>query len=212
MACEVYYKRLFHQVEYNGNVFDFVYSTYSLDGALLHGHGHNCGLNLMVEKRKGRLTGWLSYAFGRAKRRYPGTDLSANYSAAHERPHELNAVATCKLGRRWSIGTTFVAASGTPYTKVERFYLLSNNILADYGRHNASRLPMYLRLDLSANYEFRLKGGRRSGINLSIYNVTMHDNPLLYRLKVTRKEHKVVYSAMSFVAPLLPSVNYYYSF
>lgn len=212
VACEVYYKRLFHQVEYNGNVFDFVYSTYSLDAALLHGHGHNCGLNLMVEKRKGRLTGWLSYAFGRAKRRYPGTGLSASYSAAHERPHELNAVATCKLGRRWSIGTTFVAASGTPYTKVERFYLLSNNILADYGQHNASRLPMYLRLDLSANYEFRLKGGRRSGINLSIYNVTMHDNPLLYRLKVTRKDHKVVYSAMSFVAPLLPSVNYYYSF
>lgn len=212
ISCELYHKRLFHQVEYNGNVLDFVYSSYSLDGSLLHGDGYNYGLNLMLERRKGRVTGWIGYSFGRSIRRYPGTQLPDRYPAIHERLHELNAVATCKLGRRWSIGATFVAASGTPYTKVERFYLLTNHVMADFGEHNAARLPMYMRLDLSANYAFRLKNGRKSGLNFSVYNVTMHENVLLYRLKVGRDEHKLGYSAMSFVAPLLPSVSYYYCF
>ena len=212
ISCELYYKRLFHQVEYSGNVFDFVYSSYSLEGALLHGNGYNYGANLMLERRKGRLTGWISYSFGRAIRRYPGTELPDRYPAIHERPHELNAVATFKLGRRWSIGTTFVAASGIPYTKVERFYLISNHIVADYGTHNAERLPMYMRLDLSVNYAFRSRQGRKSGINFSLYNVTAHENVLLYRLKVTRNERTMAYNPLSFVAPLLPSVNYYYSF
>lgn len=212
VSCELYYKRLFNQVEYSGNVFDFVYSSYSFEKALLCGNGYNYGLNLMVEKRKGRITGWLSYAFGRALRRYPGTELPDCYHAVHERPHELNAVATFKLGRRWSIGATFVAASGTPYTKVERFYLINNYIVADYGKYNAERLPMYMRLDLSVNYDFRSRKGCRSGLNFSLYNVTAHENVLLYRLKVTRNERTLAYNPMSFVAPLLPSVSYYYSF
>ncbi len=212
VSCELYYKRLFNQVEYSGNVFDFIYSSYSFENALLCGNGYNYGLNLMVEKRKGRVTGWLSYAFGRALRRYPGTELPDRYHAIHERPHELNAVATVKLGRRWNIGATFVAASGNPYTKVERFYLISDHVVADYGEHNAERLPMYMRLDLSVNYDFRSKKGRRSGLNFSLYNVTAHENVLLYRVKVTRDERAMAYNPMSFVAPLLPSISYYYSF
>lgn len=212
ISCDLYYKRLFHQMEYTGNVFDFVYFSYSLEKSLLSGNGYNYGLNLMVEKRKGRITGWMSYAFGRALRRYPGMGVSNYYHAAHERPHELNAVATCKLGSRWNIGATFVAASGNPYTKVERFYLISDHIVADYGDYNAERLPMYMRLDLSVNYDFKLKNGRRSGFNFSLYNVTAHENVLLYRLVITRDRRTMAYNPLSFVAPLLPSISYYYSF
>lgn len=210
LSVEGYFKRLYHQVEYVGTVFDMLYATYSLDRTLITGRGHNYGLNLLFEKRRGRLTGWLSYSAGRAMRQYPGTEYAGTYPASHERIHELNAVATLKVGKRWSLGATGVFATGTPYTKVERYYLLSHHLMADYGPHNGSRVGNYLRVDLSASYDFRTRNGRRSGINLSLYNVTMRDNPLFYRLRI--HQETVAYKPFTFAVRLLPSINYYYSF
>lgn len=206
----LYYKQLFNQIEYVGNVFDFIFDSYSLDNVLLCGKGFNYGLNLLVERRKGTLTGWVAYSFGRARRRYPGTSHSGWYSASHERPHELNAVATLNVGRRWRIGATLVVASGTPFTRVERLYMIGNNVLCDYGLHNGERLPLYYRLDFSVSYDFRVRSGRRSGVNLSIYNVTAHENVLFYRLKVNDSGYG--YRPFSFALRIMPSVNYYYSF
>lgn len=213
LSTELYYKRLYHQVEYDGNVFDFVYSTYDLDKTLIWGHGYNYGLNILLEKRKGRLTGWMSYTLGRAMRQFPGSRYTGTYPANHERIHEFNAVMTCRLGNRWSLGGTLVAASGTPYTKVERFYLISNHILSEYGSHNGNRVDMYGRLDLSINYDIKARKGRRSGFNLSLYNVSMRKNPLYYSIYVTKNPPpRIGYRPFTFAVRLLPSINYYYSF
>ena len=206
IETNLYYKWLRHQVEYSGNIYDFLYENYSLDNVLLRGDGRNYGLNLLVEKRKGHITGWLGYSLGRAKRRFGDKWYAAN----HERIHELNAVATYKLDKRWSFGATAVLASGTPYTAPRQFYLIDNNILSEFSEHNAYRLRPYFRLDVSVNYDFKSVGTRRSGLNLSLYNVTMHNNDLFYRLKIY--EGSFAFKPYRFIMPILPSVNYYYSF
>ncbi|MGN1263455.1 MAG: TonB-dependent receptor plug domain-containing protein [Prevotella sp.] len=210
ISAETYYKRLLHQIEYIGNVYDFIFSDYELDNVLLYGSGYNYGLNLLVERRKGRLTGWVGYSFGRAWRRFPGTEYDGRYPASHERIHEVNAVATYRVGKHWSFGSSFVSATGTPYTGAKRFYLINQNVITEFGSHNGSRVPAYMRLDLSANYDFNCKKGRQSGINLSLYNATGHKNALLYRLKI--REDKYGYRPFNFILKILPSVNYYYRF
>lgn len=210
LSAEIYFKWLKHQVENTGNIFDLLYSSYSFDGALLYGKGCNYGFNLLVEKRRGRLTGWLSYSYGRARRRYAGSQYAGWFPANHERLHELNAVGTCRLGKRWSIGATFVVASGTPYTHVDYAYLVSGNLVTEYGEHNAERMNPYMRLDMSLNYDWTTRGSRRSGINFSVYNLTMHKNDLFYRLKVYNGH--VRYGTFRFLMPILPSINYYYKF
>ncbi len=212
LSAELYYKRLFHQVEYSGNVFDFLYSKYNLDNTLLHGNGYNYGLSLMLEKRKGALTGWVSYSFGRAWRRFSGSVHKGRFPARHERVHELNAVATYKLSKRWSVGATYVLASGTPYTQAKYIYLLNNQIITEYGEHNAERLLPYMRLDLSANYEFTMRGKRRSGINISVYNASVRENQLFYRLRVSDEKNGFAYRPFCFLLQVMPSVNYYYYF
>ena len=119
-------------------------------------------------------------------------------------------MATFRLSPRWSFGATLVVASGNPFTRIERFYLLSDHIFSEYGPHNAERLPPYARLDLSVNYDFRPRHGRRSGINLSLYNATGHENVLFYRLKISGDEYAV--RPFSFALRVLPSINYYLSF
>lgn len=210
LSAETYFKRLFHQVEYEGNVFDFFYSDYRLDNVLLRGNGTNYGLNVMLEKRKGRITGWLSYSLGRAMRQFPGTKLEGWFPANHERIHELNAVASCRLSPRWSVGATYVFASGTPYTIANHFYLINSYLISEYGKHNDSRTDHYGRLDLSVNYDFKTRKRWKSGINLSLYNVLMNHNNLYYRLKIYKEEFGN--RPFNFVLKIMPSINYYARF
>lgn len=210
LSVETYYKWLMNQIENNSNMFDILFSSYSFDGSLLHGKGYNYGLNLLLEKRRGKLTGWLSGSLGRAMRKFDGEQYQEWYPAGHERIYELNAVATYRINRRVSLGSTYVLASGTPYTKVNYAYLMSGNLVTEYGPHNGSRVKPYMRLDLSVSYDFATKGSVRSGINFSLYNVTMHGNDLFYRIKVY--DNHVRYNAFKFLMPIMPSINYYCKF
>ena len=210
LSVETYYKWLMNQIENNSNMFDILFSSYSFDGSLLHGKGYNYGLNLLLEKRRGKLTGWLSGSLGRAMRKFDGEQYQGWYPAGHERIYELNAVATYRINRRVSLGSTYVLASGTPYTKVNYAYLMSGNLVTEYGPHNGDRVKPYMRLDLSVSYDFATKGKVRSGINFSLYNVTMHGNDLFYRIKVY--DNHVRYNAFKFLMPIMPSINYYCKF
>ncbi|UKK54042.1 TonB-dependent siderophore receptor [Prevotella sp. E2-28] len=210
LATEVYWKHLWHQVEYSGNIFDFLYGDYDLKNAFLEGNGRNYGLNVMLEKRKGRITGWIAYSLGRARRRFTESQLSSWYPANHERIHELNAVGTYRLNQHWSFGATAVFASGTPYTSPRQFYMINNNVISEFGEHNTNRLSPYFRLDLSANYDFKPHGRYRSGLNFSLYNATLKNNDLFYRLKIYKD--KFANKPFRFPMPILPSINYYCHF
>ena len=212
LSCELYLKMLYHQAENNSNILDLVYSDFSIDNSVVHGNGRNYGASLMLEKRSGRLTGWVSYSVGRAWRKCAAYNGGKRFPASHERIHELNVVATYKPGKRWSIGGTFVCGSGTPYTRINYMYLLGNRLMTEYGSHNGDRVNPYMRLDLSLNYDFKTRGSRRTGLNFSLYNVTMKKNDLFYRVKVSSRENKIIYSTFRFALPIMPSVNLYHYF
>ena len=206
LSVETYYKRLRHQVEYTGNILDILHTVYQPEELLMVGDGENYGVSLMLDKRTGKLTGWLSYSLGRAFREF------GNYRcpASHERIHELNAVATYKIDHRWGIGATMVCASGTPFTAPEHFYLMDKQLVSQFGPHNANRLKPYCRLDVSVNYNLKKQGNRESGLNLSLYNVTCRKNDIFYRLKLY--EGEFAYRPMRFLLRILPSISYFHKF
>jgi hypothetical protein len=137
-------------------------------------------------------------------------DSQTKYPANHERIHELNIMATCLLGRRWHVGSTFVLASGTPFTAISNLYLLNEQILAQYGEHNACRLPLYKRLDLSVSYDIKKGKKFEHGINVSVYNLLRSENDLYYRIKIYKG--RFAYKPIRFVTDILPSINYYIKF
>ncbi len=208
-SIETYYKRLYNQIEHIGSPFDIINKRYSLDDMLIHGHGHNYGASIMLNKLTGKLTGWASYSFGRALRKY---DIYGDkwFPANHERIHEVNLVASYKIGKRFDIGGTFAYASGTPFTAVKYLYLINNNILTEFGEHNANRLKDYIRLDVSANYDFIKRNNRSAGINLSIYNVLCRKNEIYYGLKPSKNGFR--FRSVAFLTNILPSVSLYYKF
>jgi hypothetical protein len=209
LSVNAYYKRLYNQVEYKGDMFDFFNSRYDLDRNLLKGDGWNYGLNFMAHKQAGRLTGWISYSLGRALRRFDNRDYSGIYPANHERIHELNAVCSYQTDR-WNLSGTFVYASGAPFTAPEYYYISAGQIISKPSEHNSCRMRPYMRMDLSATYSITKNNRTENGINVSVYNVIGRKNDVMYRLNM--KEGLYSYSNMTFFLRWVPSISYFHKF
>ncbi|MBQ7163657.1 MAG: TonB-dependent receptor [Bacteroidales bacterium] len=210
LSAEIYYKHLSHQVEYDDNIFSLLSSDYRLEDAFLSGHGYNCGLNVMLNKRTGHLKAWLSYAYTLARRRFDDESRDYWFPASHERPHELNLVMSYDINPHWQVGGTMVYASGTPFTAPECFYYINGNVITYFSHYNANRLGAYSRTDLSLSYLFSRHGKRQSGLNFSVYNVFSRKNRIYYRLKF--KDGAFAYVPVHLLVETIPSINYFINF
>lgn len=208
-SCSLYYRRLYNQVEFSGDLLDMLYSIYDLESYLLKGSGFNAGLNLMLHKKAGDVTGWVSYSFGRALRRFDSPEHEGWYPANHERIHELNVACSYNY-RKWDFSTIFVYASGRPFTAPDSYYMSSGQIIAQFAGHNACRMRPYIRMDLSVNYDIVKNERYENGINLSIVNAFARKNDIMYKIKI--KDGKFKYKRQSFPLTVIPSISYYHKF
>jgi TonB family protein len=79
------------------------------------GEGRTFGTELLARiKPGGRFSGFVAYTMSRSERRI---DASRAFSIFDfDQTHILNALATYKLGRGWSVGARFRYVTGNPYT------------------------------------------------------------------------------------------------
>ena len=56
-SVEGYFKRLYNQFEFNGEMLDMVNQSYQIDEHLNMGDGHSYGIEFMFQKHTGRLNG-----------------------------------------------------------------------------------------------------------------------------------------------------------
>lgn len=211
LSAEIYYKRLYNQIEYKGTLMEILNSQYSVASSVLRGHGHAFGLNLMLQKQTGRLTGWIGYALSRSLRQFDDPQFPDIYPSDHERLHELNVVATYDIGR-FDFGGTFVVASGTPYTRPESFYVIGDRLICQYGERNAARLPAYIRMDVSVNWYIHKDARWSNGLNLSIYNVLCRENAVGFGVHTNKAGTAYTFRPTSFGIKFMPSLSYFHRF
>ena len=139
------------------------------------------------------LTGWLSYAWGRANRESYGR----RYAFEYDRRHAFNAVGRYRLTSRWDLAATVRLATGFSHTPPvglrvwgetdDRNRLVpgtdsDGNLIytVDYGgveNLNSGRLPYYARVDLRATYRRGGATGRWS-LYMEVLNLLGRDNPV----------------------------------
>ncbi len=142
------------------------------------GEGYAGGLEVLVEKGRGRLTGLVGYTLGVTRRRYPAEPAFRDFfPPKYDRLHDLTAVAQLALGRGWSATVAGAYATGQAYTVPGRRYRVGGLPFAedaldalDSDRLNNTRLPAYHRVDVGATKEGRLLGAR-SELRLQVVNV-----------------------------------------
>ncbi len=199
VSASVYFKRVTGQTEYQGQVLDIINSDYDPARSILISNGYNCGATVEVQKRFGPLTGRINYAYGYAIRRSGGEWFRSLTDAGHQ----LKADVDYEFNSHWSVGAAFVFASGRVYTPTRYLYVISNRIMAQYGKRNSSRFPPYQHLDLSATY----RTGRHS-VNLSVINVYGYRNVEMQYFDVDSSTGHYSLCRQYSLYRFLPSISY----
>ena len=178
---------------------------------LVVGDGYNYGIDLMLQKNFGSLTGWVSYSWAKAPRSFVRNGELINYPSVHNREHDFNAVANWRIADKWNLGATFIYATGTPYTEVKNAYILGENGIVNYEEHNSSRYPALKRLDLALGYQLPKMRGVDHSVKFSVYNAIFAKNPISYTYH--RYEGNVIYKQPVYLFyTAIPSVSYYMHF
>lgn len=181
---EAYYKDFNNLVELRPNIL----SGNTLSDIFFVGSGFSYGIEFFLQKKIGDWTGWLGYTLAYTRRTFPDINNGATFPPIYDRRNDLNLVATYRINNRWTLGTTFVYATGQSYSQTTALY---NAEEPDYpgklidieGSKNGLRLEPYNRLDLSATYSFGLFSDKRNAeFNIDIYNVYNHRNVWFRRI------------------------------
>ncbi|NOW93821.1 TonB-dependent receptor [Mucilaginibacter sp. SG564] len=144
------------------------------------GSGRAKGIEVLVQKKLGQYTGWLSYTLANAENKFAiyGNNY---YPADQDIRHEFKAI-NMYHDNRWNFSAVFIFSTGHPYTAPLSTYTLTGvdgnrTVYFNVSGKNAERLPDYHRLDLSATYDLlKISGDKIGSIGISLFNVYNHVN------------------------------------
>ncbi|GAB3549040.1 TonB-dependent receptor [Spirosoma fluminis] len=217
VSAEVYWRSTQHVLDYKPGA-DFLLQPYP-ETQLLAGRSKAYGVELMVAKKKGELTGWINYTYARTlnqvdeganfRQRINGGDW---YAANYDRPHSFNFSLNINQTRHHSFSFNFSYSTGRPYTAPEGFIRYQGRTYPYYNERNQYRLPDYHRLDFAWNiYNPSLKNRRWQGHwTFTVYNLYGRKNAysIYYR---TEGQATNPYRLAIFAAPI-PSLTYNFEF
>jgi hypothetical protein len=210
-SVEVYYKTMQNQIE-----FEEGYAPNSLDdteNSFVFGKGWSYGSEWLINKTKGRLTGWIGYTLSWTWRKFDELNEGNKYPAKYDRRHDLSVVAMYELNKKWKFGATFIYGTGSAVTLPQRFYFVGDVLTQEYSRINQYRLPSYHRLDVSATYRSPKNDHRKwkSEWVFSIFNAYSRQNPFFIYYdqqgSLTQGDLKIQAKQVS-IFPILPSVTW----
>ncbi|MBV6652284.1 MAG: TonB-dependent receptor, partial [Mameliella sp.] len=176
-SVEVYYRDLYNQIDFRENYVDNVAND--LEDEFVFGQGRAYGVELFLQKQKGRLTGWIGYTLSRTERIFPEINNSNPFPAIYDRRHDLSVVANYTLNEKWEFGGVFIFGTGNAFTPVQRLYFIDQFPVQEYGPRNSARLQDYHRMDLSATFTPKpdSEAKFKTSWNFSVYNAYSRQNP-----------------------------------
>ncbi len=217
-SAEVYYKSLGNQLEFKPGA--NLLLNANLENEMIFGTGKAYGLELFLNKKLGKLTGWIGYTLSRSERTFDAINGGKAFPYRYDRTHDLSIVGNYPLSKKWEASAVFVYGTGNALTlPTGRFtYNLSYNTterqpiftnINVYDKINDFRMPAYHRLDISFAYTRKPNTTRRykSSWNFGIYNVYNRYNPFFIYLSADEGTQKVVGKKV-YLFPIVPSVTW----
>jgi hypothetical protein len=213
LSIEGYFKPMNNLVEYREGA-SFVSYNVPWAQKVEQGKGVGKGIEVLVNKTKGKLTGWIGYTLAFSTLQFPNINNGQPYPHKFDRRHDISVVAMYKRSKRFDIGATWVYSTGNALTLAdERIVTLDGNsnyqglfTIDYYSSRNAYRMPAYHRLDVSFNFHKTFNRWQRT-LSFGLYNAYNKLNPLFVVPEGGQKPEETVYMQYSFF-PAIPFINY----
>jgi len=163
----------------------------------ISGKGRVWGVELLLKKTVGRMTGWIGYSYSSIERRFDyngdGTinrtrnEMSEIYTPKYSKPHSFNLATNFRANKKNQFSLSLMVSSGQPYTPVVGKVYDGGGSLDDpyggliniYGEKNSSRYPLYIRGDIGWIRTISLFGVKGK-FKAQVINFSNHYNVLMY--------------------------------
>jgi outer membrane cobalamin receptor len=223
VSVEGYYKWFHDHLDYRDHA-NLLFNPL-IEGELRFGKAWSYGVELMIRKTSGKLTGWIGYTWARAMIKTPGVNSGNSYPASYDRPHDVCVNLSWDDKKHWMFSANWIFLTGGAMTSPVGFYYNNGSSVPIYGDKNNDRLPDYHRLDLSATYVFNKPGNRyQHSIAVTLYNAYGRLNPFSVNFNKMMNDqgdfvvpsnlngsYELIPTSIS-VAGIIPSINYQFKF
>jgi hypothetical protein len=189
-SAEVYYRQ-------SDNILDYISGANlqlnpHVETQLLLGKGRAYGLELMLTKKQGETTGWISYTYARALQRVLGDFPQLQqlndgewFRTDYDKPHNVNMIINTQVGKHHTFSWTFVYGTGRAFTEPVSIFQQGNFKYPIYTKRNNARISDYHRLDFSwtiANPSMKQRKWEGSW-TFTVYNIYGRKNAYSYYFK-----------------------------
>jgi len=210
LNTEAYYKSMQHQIDYRDGA--DINTVPDIESELLFGKGRAYGVEILLKKKKGKLTGWVGYTLSKTERRLDGINNGRWYNAKQDRTHDLSIVGIYTLSSRWTLSGAFIYTTGNAVTFPTGKYVVNGMTIYQYSSRNADRMPATHRLDLSVTYEKPSKRRYYSSWSFGLYNVYGRQNPYSMSFKENKSDPRKIDAVQTSLFRWVPGVTYNFKF
>ncbi|MGL4630116.1 MAG: TonB-dependent receptor [Leadbetterella sp.] len=170
----------------------------SWEDKVTFGQGYSYGLELLLQKKLGRVSGWIGYTWSKTEWQFDKLNFGESFYPKYDRRHDASIVCVYELNKRITISGTWVYGTGNAMTVPISEYTTQNSnirrnsgvqeqdaagwrdfIVNEYSGKNGFRTEPYHRLDVGV--QLSKKKRRHTRIwDFSIYNAYNRKNPFFY--------------------------------
>jgi len=209
-SIEVYYKIMQDQIDYKNGA-NLILNK-RVETQLVFGKGKSYGLEFLIRKKSGKLTGWVGYTLARSVRQFDDINNGKSFLAKQDRPNEISVVGMYKLSRKLTLSGTWVFYNGNAVTFPSGRYMVDGNIVPYYTDRNGYRMPNYHRLDLGLTWQRKKTAKFESSWNFSIYNAYARDNAFAINFQQDPNDPSKMQAVQYTLFRFIPSVTYNFKF
>lgn len=217
VSLESYYRNV-------RNTLDFVSGANlqlnpNIETQLITGKSKAYGFEVMLQKKKGENSGWISYTYARAFNQMIGdfpeiqSINGGNWFATnYDKPHSFNVMWNIQPTTHHSFSFTFAYNTGRPFSSPSGSYEIGGKKFPVFAERNNDRVRDYHRLDFSwtiNNPSMKHKRWEGSWV-FTVYNLYGRQNPYSVFFKSTKNGLRA-YELSVFASPFV-SMTYNFKF
>jgi hypothetical protein len=156
----------------------------NFENQLVQGKGLSYGLEVLIKKESGKLTGWISYTLAKSERQYDEVNNGDWFLARYDRRHNLAVVMNYQLSKRWSVSSVFEFISGSRFTPIIGQYVVPSpslggiDLIPVFAPINSVKLADTHRLDVGIKYRTRTDKKLQGEWFVGVYNVYNRAAPI----------------------------------
>lgn len=162
LSVESFYKQMSRLIEYKDGAGFSGFASERWEDKVTTGRGWSYGVELFLQKKAGRLTGWVGYTLARSQRRFDELNQGRSSPYTYDRRHDVSAVVLYRWRQHVEVSATWVfgtgqaiwlpegIVSGLVHTTGTATYWPTTRrvVIRAYDARNSSRMEPYHRLDI----------------------------------------------------------------